>query len=286
MGRRKNPKKFSEKHNESPRIYYWERFWSAKYPEPPSTLGPFAYSMYSSLEPLEQVYIGKLKSAFDIWRDMLYTFPPAVPTTLLQRTFLSDDIQMCFSFEDNPMKYDIFFRFIFQREIDREEVLKEIDQLLADNAIPYTNFFEASCYFYIIATRHFSDDDFDLKEVQFFRAMFEAINALNKFICKHEAYLQEKNKQSHTAASRKGGENKWSKIRVEVTRLLKEEIGTGQGIGKFQDGATLTEHLCPKVKDYIRIHEVSSPEDLFTTIDNWSLSSKSDIAALYGLLVK
>lgn len=286
MGRRRNPIKFLEKNNEEPGIYYWKRFWAAKNPEDPSVLGPFAYDMYYGLEPLEQIYNVKLKAAFDIWLDMLYTHPPAVPATLLQRTFLDDAIQMCFFFKDNPLNYDIFFRFIFEREIDREGILQELDQLLADDAVPYTGLFEVSCYFYMIATRHFADENFDTKEVQFFRAMFEAISALNKFTYEHEAYLQEKNKERHTEASRKGGENRWSKIRAEVVRLLNEEIGTGQGLRMFKNRVALTNHLRPKVEDYIRIHGLKSPPDLSDSIESWLSTPKSDIAALYGLLVK
>lgn len=284
MGRRRNPIKFLEKNNEEPGVYYWKRFWSAKYPEDPSTLGPFAYNMYSSLEPLEQVYIGKLKAAFDLWFDMIVKSPFAASTTL-QRMFFDEIIRSCILFEGSHIAYDMFFKFIFEVEICREDIVESLNQLLADDAVTYTNFFEVSCLFYMIATRHFADENFDIKEVQFFRAMFEAINALNTFTCKHETYLKEKNEERHTAASRKGGENRWSRIRDEVTRLLKEEIGTDQGLKKW-DRPSLTEHLLPKVEGYISINDIKSPPDLFSTIENWSLAPRSDIAMLYDLLLE
>jgi hypothetical protein len=216
---------------------------------------------------------------------MIDKSPLAVSTTLLQRMFLDEIILNCISFEGSHLAYDIFFEFIFEAEICREDILESLNQLLADDTVTYTNFFEVSCYFYMIASRHFADENFDIKEVQFFRAMFEAINALNTFTCKHEAYLKEKNKERHTAASRKGGENKWLRIRDEVTRLLKEEIGTGQGLRKW-DRASLTEHLLSKVEGYISIHDIKSPPDLFTTIEHWSLVPRSDIAMLYDLLLE
>ena len=80
-------------------------------------------------------------------------------------------------------------------------------------------------------------------------------------------------------------ENKWSKIRAEVIRLLKEEISSGQCLGRFNSNADLTEYLLPMVEKYISICDIKSPDDLFYTLESWSTSPKSDISALYGLLV-
>lgn len=47
--------------------------------------------MFSSLEPLEQVYIGEIKKAFDLWLDVLHAKPPTEPTAL-QKMFLDEPI--------------------------------------------------------------------------------------------------------------------------------------------------------------------------------------------------
>ena len=283
MGRSRKARRFVDVHGDTPGNYYWQRFMSLYYVEEPSSLGKYAYSMFSSLEPLEQVYIGELKNAFDIWLDVLQASPPAEPTTL-QSMFLDEHMQSLAKI-DKTLVYDIFFSFIFEGEINREDISDKLDALLIDEAVPYSDYFEVSCYFYILATRHFSNGDTDTWVVQFFRAMFEAVNALSLFTCKHEASLQEERKIDHKKASSKGGENKWSKIRAEVLRLLKEEIGSGQCLGTFESNADLTEHLLPNVEKYIRTCDLKSPDDLFYTIENWSISPKSDISALYGLLV-
>ncbi|MGR7728719.1 hypothetical protein ACU6YE_19230 [Klebsiella aerogenes] len=283
MGRSRKARRFVDVRGDTPGNYYWQRFMSLYYVEEPSSFGKHAYSMFSSLEPLEQVYIGELKNGFDIWLDVLHANPPPEPTAL-QKMFL-DESMPSLMIIDETLVYDIFFRFIFKEEINQEEVSDRLDVLLVDDKIPYPCLFEVSCYFYIIATRIFADENFDNKEIQFFRAMFEAINTLKEFTCKHDAYLQEKNKELHKKISSKGGENKWSKIRAEVIRLLKAEIGSGQFLGRFKSNADLTEHLLPKVKEYVRICDLKSPDDLFYTLESWSISPKSDISALYGLLV-
>jgi hypothetical protein len=68
---------------------------------------------------------------------------------------------------DETLVYDIFFRFIYERDIKREEISDRLDALLVDDKIPYPCLFEVSCYFYIIATRIFADENFDNKEIQF-----------------------------------------------------------------------------------------------------------------------
>ncbi|EMM1151634.1 hypothetical protein RVV73_000232 [Citrobacter freundii] len=272
-----------DEHGDTPGNHYWHRFMSLYYVEHPSTLGKYAYSRFSSLEPLEQVYIGELKNAFEIWFDVLHAKPPSEPTTF-QKMFL-DEPMSSLMIIDETLVYDIFFRFIYERDIKREEISDRLDALLVDDKIPYPCLFEVSCYFYIIATRIFADENFDNKEIQFFRAMFEAINSLKEFTSKHDAYLQEKNKELHKKISGKGGENKWSKIRAEVIRLLKEEISSGQCLGRFNSNADLTEYLLPMVEKYISICDIKSPDDLFYTLESWSTSPKSDISALYGLLV-
>lgn len=284
MGRSRKARRFVDVHGDTPGNYYWQRFMSLYYVEEPSSLGKYAYSMFSSLEPLEQVFIGELKNAFDIWLNVLHANQPPEPTTL-QKMFLDESMLNLIKI-DKTLVYDIFFGFIFEGEINRENISDKLDALLVDEAIPYPDFFEVSCYFYILATRHFSNGDTDTWEVQFFRAMFEAMNALSLFTCKHDASLQEERKIHHKKASSKGGENKWSKIRAEALRLLKEEIGSGQFLGKFESNADLTEHLLPKIEKYIRTYDLKSPNDLFYTIENWSISPKSDISVLYGLLVK
>ena len=285
MGRAKNPKKFTEIHNNTPGEFYWYNFWSDYYPEHPSKLGKYAYNKYNKLELLEQIYVGKLKAAFDIWLDVLYTPPfPAEPTTI-QKIFLDECLPFLFKPEKDIL-YDFLFRFIFSEKINFEDISERLKILLFDEAVPYTNFFEVSCYLYIIATRHFADENFDNKEAQFFRAMFEAINNLNKFIYKHETYLLEKDKEKHTNASRKGGENKYSNVRNEVIRLLTEKIKSDQPWELFKNKTELTKHLVIKVDEYIKTTNTNSPDDLFEVITRWSQVSKSDIALLYKLLVK
>lgn len=283
MGRARKAKLFVDEHGDTPGNHYWHRFMSLYYVEHPSTLGKYAYSRFSSLEPLEQVYIGELKNAFEIWFDVLHANPPSEPTAF-QKRFL-DEPMSSLMIIDETLVYDIFFRFIYEMDIKREDVSERLDALLVDDKIPYPCLFEVSCYFYIIATRIFADENFDNKEIQFFRAMFEAINSLKEFTSKHDAYLQEKNKELHKKISGKGGENKWSKIRAEVIRLLREEISSGQYLGRFNSNADLTEYLLPMVEKYIRICDIKSPDDLFYTLESWSTSPKSDISALYGLLV-
>lgn len=283
MGRSRKARHFVDVHGDTPGNHYWNRFMSLYYVEHPSTLGKYAYSMFDSLEPLEQVYIGELKNAFDIWLDVLHASPPTEPT-VLQKIFLDEPFPGLIKI-DSTRVYDVFFSFIYKMKIDREDVSAELDTLLIDDKIPYPYLFEVSCYFYIIATRIFADENFDNKEIQFFRAMFEAINTLKEFTCKHDAYLQEKNKKLHKKISGKGGENKWSKIRAEVIRLLKEEINSGKHLARFKSNADLTEYLLPKVEEYIRTCDLKSPDNLFYTLESWSISPKSDISALYGLLV-
>lgn len=283
MGRSRKARRFVDVHGDTPGNYYWQRFMSLYYVEKPSSLGRYAYRMFTSLEPLEQVYIGELKNAFDIWLEVLHANPPLEPT-ILQKMFLDEPIPTLIKI-DKTLVYDMFFSFIFEGEINREDISDKLDALLVDESIPYLDFFEVSCCFYILATRHFSNGDTDTWEVQFFRAMFEAVNALSLFTCKHEASLQEERKIHHKRASSKGGENKWSKIRAEVIRLLEEEIGSGQCLRRFESNADLTEHLLPKVEKYILLGDLKSPDNLFYTVENWSISPKSDISALYGLLV-
>lgn len=283
MGRSRKATLFVDEHGDTPGNHYWHRFMSLYYVEHPSTLGKYAYSRFSSLEPLEQVYIGELKNAFEIWFDVLHANPPSEPTTF-QKMFLDEPMSRLIII-DETLVYDIFFRFIYEMDIRREDVSAHLDALLIDDKIPYPYFFEISCYFYIIATRIFADENFDNKEIQFFRAMFEAINTLKEFTCKRDAYLQEKKKKLHKKISAKGGENKWSKTRAEVIRLLKEEINSGKYLARFKSNADLTEYLLPKVEEYIRTCNLKSPDDLFYTLESWSISPKSDISALYGLLV-
>lgn len=285
MGRPKRLKRFLEIHGDTPGSHYWRKFWAIHYAELPSSLGPYVHNIFSYLEPLEQVYIGKLKVAFDIWLDILHSSPPPAQPTELQETFLPE-IVLCLWNDDKGKVYDFLFSFIFEREMQKENISDLLDKLLVDEGTPYPDFFEVSCCFYIIATRIFAVDNCENKEEQFFRAMFEAINALNIFTCKHEMHLQEKNKERHKEASRKGGKNKWIKIRTEVIRLLTEEIKSDKPLGRFDDEIKLTMHLIPAVEDYICTYGVNSPDDLFSTLDNWSSDSTSDISALYKLLVK
>lgn len=284
MGRSRKARRFVDEHGDTPGNHYWHRFMSLYYVEHPSTLGKYAYSRFSSLEPLEQVYIGELKNAFDIWFDVLHANPPPEPTAL-QKRFLDESMPSLIII-DETLVYDIFFRFIFKEEINQEEVSDRLDALLVDDKIPYPCLFEVSCYFYMIATRIFADENFDNKEIQFFRAMFEAINTLQEFTCKHDVYLQEKNKELHKKISGKGGENKWSAIRTQVILLLNEEIRSDQPLQRFNNKIELTMYLLPKIENYILTYDINSPDDLFNIIDGWSLKSKSDIAALYALLVK
>ncbi|WP_367376685.1 hypothetical protein [Hafnia alvei] len=285
MGRARKPKTFIDIHNKTPWGFYWDKLWSTYYEEHPSTLGKYAYSRYSGLEPLEQLYIGRLKVAFDTWLGVLYGSPPPSEPTMLQKMFLDKDMSALLRI-DKDILYNFFFEFIYAREIEREDIVDELNILLVDDAVPYSNFFEVSCYFYIIATRHFSNDNADLNETQFFRAMFEAINALNTFECKHDTYLQEKIKESHTNASRKGGENKYANIRAEVIRLLISKIKSDQPWELFKSKIELTKNLHQKVEEYILFSDINLPNDLFDTLNVWSLAPKSDIALLYRLLVE
>ncbi|MEN7462458.1 hypothetical protein [Pantoea dispersa] len=68
--------------------------------------------MFSSLEPLEQVYIGEIKKAFDLWLDVLHAKPPTEPTAL-QKMFLDEPIPSLEKI-DKPLVYDISFNFIFK----------------------------------------------------------------------------------------------------------------------------------------------------------------------------
>ncbi|HGY4225321.1 hypothetical protein NMD51_20585 [Escherichia coli] len=285
MGRPKKLKRFLQIHGATPGSYFWHQFWADQDTEDPSSLGSYVGNIFSDLEPLEQVYIWKLKDAFDIWLDILHSSPMPAEPTEFQKEFRSETVWHFMNINKKKV-YDFLFRYIFEGKIEKENISDLLDKLLFDEGTPYPDFFEVSCYFYIIATRIFADEDFDVKENQFFRAMFEAINALNIFICKHEIHLQEENKERHKEASRKGGKNKWIKIRAEVVRLLTEEIRSDQSPGRFNDGIKLTIFLTKKIEKYIEKNKLNSPEDLFDTITNWSSESKSDISALYNLLIK
>ena len=285
MGRPKKLKHFLQIHGATPGSHYWHQFWADQDAEDLSPLGSYVGNIFRDLEPLEQVYIWKLKNAFDIWLDIPHSSPKLAEPTEFQKEFRSETVLYFMSINKKTV-YDLLFRYIFERKIAKENISDLLDKLLFDEGTPYPDFFEVSCYFYIIATRIFADEDYDVKEIQFFRAMFEAINALNIFICKHEIHLQEENKEHHKEASRKGGKNKWIKIRKEVVRLLTEEIRSNQSSSRFHDGIELTSFLTKGVKKYIEKNGLNSPEDLSDTIIGWSSESKSDISALYNLLIK
>ena len=159
----------------------------------------------------------------------------------------------------------------------------ELDCLLDNDAVHYTNYFDVSCYFFIYATRCFIEEDVGNAEENHLRAMYEAINFLNKFMLKHEIYQQEKMNEVKKDASRKGGENRLSKLRLPVVKILKDEVL--KGTTTFKNVRELTQYIVGEVERTHRDKDIVLPDDLFDTIYGWSESAKSDISILYWMLL-
>lgn len=113
--------------------------------------------------------------------------------------------------------------------------------------------------------------------------MYEAINFLNKFMLKHEIYQQEKMNEVKKDASRKGGENRLSKLRLPVVKILKDEVL--KGTTTFKNVRELTQYIVGEVERTHRDKDIVLPDDLFDTIYGWSESAKSDISILYWMLL-
>lgn len=284
MGREKGAKKFNDVYGTTPSDYYWTRiiqYQSVIEASERGDLGKYLYNNFYQLKPLEQIYVRELKPAFDIWLKAFIDEPEKIQTALKKKIF-EVPIEI-FMMVDRSEVYDTLFHYLFKEEVTIDFVMGELDCLLDNDAVPYTNYFDVSCYFFIYATRCFIEEDVGNAEENHLRAMYEAINFLNKFMLKHEIYQQEKMNEVKKDASRKGGENRLSKLRLPVVKILKDEVL--KGTTTFKNVRELTQYIVGEVERTHRDKDIVLPDDLFDTIYGWSESAKSDISILYWMLL-
>lgn len=284
MGREKGAKKFKDVYGTTPSDYYWTRiiqYQSVIESSERGELGKCLYNNFHQLRPLEHIYVKELKPAFDIWLEVFIDEPEKKQTALTNKIF-EVPIEI-FMLVDRSEVYDTLFHYLFKEEVTKDFVMGELDSLLDNDFVPYTNYFDVSCYFFIYATRCFTEVDVGNAEENHLRAMYEAINFLNKFMLKHEIHQQEKMDGVKKDASRKGGENRLSKLRLPVVKILKEEVL--KGTTTFKSVRELTQYIVGEVERTHQDKDIVLPDDLFDTIYGWSESAKSDISILYWMLL-
>lgn len=285
MGRMKAAKKFEDVYGATPRNYHWRRIISYEPIIERSELGSLGQCIYNSfnkLKPLEQIYIRDLKPAFDIWLEIVLK-QKEEERTQLAKEILQPPLEVFMAFDRSGV-YDTIFHYLIKDDVTNDFLMEELNKLLDNDSVPYTNFFDVSCYFFIYATINFTESDVGNAEENNIRAMYEAIRYLNKFMHRHEAYLQEKMNNIKKEASKKGGENRSLKLRTLVVKILKEEALKGND--NFKNAQALTLYLCDEIKKNSKNKEMVLQCDLFDTIYGWSESAKSDISILYWMLIK
>ncbi|VXD05710.1 conserved hypothetical protein [Enterobacterales bacterium 8AC] len=275
----------------TPREYYWRKFTSPYYTDiNPSSLGDEFFSEFIDFEPIERVYITQLIACFDCWMwmqtDYLYAIENKNPATRLERVFSEQPKQKHRFKKYKDLVYDDLFKYIYKESIEQEDICNELNLLLEKEEIPFTHYFDASCCYYMLATRFFQyGSEHEPRENMYSTAMYEAILSLNEFQRGYNNFQDTLAISERKKNSSRGGKvsaRPYQYICDEIVRLLQEEIE--KGLYRFDSKMELTKILEPKIKEFIGNKPL--PADLLRTMEKWSGTQKPEIIVLYNLLVK
>jgi hypothetical protein len=259
----------------------------------PPVQGRFLNENWNRFSPTEQRLITYLNESYPSWlryvSSRINIEPKQTKTTFLQNFSISTqhnfDSFLRFLLEDLSDEEDLEEGVVILKKLNNQEAVenpnmtslhiqglrKGIDIVLSQMKPEGIDKFEAACYFFTLAFCYLSEPG---NEYEYYNAMFEAAELLGEFRgwCSNVQELElalKKHENAKNAGFAKA-EKSFGQHKIEVMRILKEEILKNPGSVNVKTATALHDVLGQRLNMFIAEHHLTKSVDSARMIKGWA----------------